>query len=93
MVLVLEIFKTSLLLAAHSKTDCNSLRVSVTLLAGVADAYMVESSAYMDTHALFIASGSSLVEIEKSREPRELPCGTQHFTCLTLETLPLKKTL
>ena len=65
----------------------------MTLLAVVADAYMVESSAYVDTHALFNASGRSLVKIEKSREPRELPCGTPHFTCLTLENLPLKKTL
>jgi hypothetical protein len=65
----------------------------VTSLAVVADAYIVESSAYMDTHALFNASGRSLVKIEKSRGPRELPCGTPHFTCLTLEKLPLKKTL
>ena len=45
----------------------------------VADVYMVESSAYMDTHALFNASGRSLVKIEKSRGPRELPCGTPHY--------------
>ena len=69
------------------------VRVSVTSLAVVADAYMVESSAYMDTHALFNASGRSLVKIENSKGPRELPCGTPHFTCLTLEKLPLKKTL
>jgi hypothetical protein len=93
MLLVLEMFRTSLLLATHSKTDCNSLlRVSVTSLAVVADAYMIESSAYMDTHALFNASGRSLVkEIGKSRGPTELPCGTPHFTCLTLEKRPLKK--
>ena len=54
---------------------------------------MVESSAFMDTHALFNASGRSFVKIEKSREHRELPCGTPDFTCLTLEKLPLKKTL
>ena len=65
----------------------------LTSLAVVADAYMVESSAYMDTHALFNASGRSLIKIEKSRGPRELPCGTLHFRCLTLETLPLKKTI
>ena len=94
MLLVLDMFKTSLLLDTHSKTECNSLvRVSVTSLAVVADAYMVESSAYMDTHALFNFSGRSLVKIEKTRGPRELPCGTPHFTCLTLERLPLKKTL
>jgi hypothetical protein len=49
----------------------------VTSLAVVAGAYIVESSAYM-------------VKIEKSRGPRELPCGTSHFICLTLEKLPLK---
>ena len=43
-----------------------------------ADAYMVESSAYMETEALINASGMSLVKIEKSRGPRELPCGTPH---------------
>ena len=93
MLLVLEMFR-SLLLATHSKTYCNYLlRVSVTSLAVVADACRVESSAYMDTHALFNASGRSLVKIEKSRGPRELPYGTPHFTCLTLEKLQLKKTL
>ena len=65
----------------------------MTSLAVVADEHMVESSAYMDTHALFNASGRSLVKIEKSRGPRELHCGSPHFTCLTFETLPLKKTL
>jgi hypothetical protein len=59
-------FRTSLLLATHSKTDCNSLlRVSVTSLAVVGDVYMVESSSYMDTHALFNTSGRSLAKIEK----------------------------
>ena len=65
----------------------------MTSSAVVADAYRVESSAYMDTHALFNANGRSLEKIEKSRGPRELPCGTTHVTCLTLEKLPLKKTL
>jgi hypothetical protein len=45
---------------------------------------------YIDTQALFNASDRSLVQIEKSTGPRELPCGTPHFTCLTLETFPLK---
>jgi hypothetical protein len=54
---------------------------------------MVESSAYMNTHVLFNASSGSLVKIEKRRGPEELPCGVLHFTCLTLEKLPLKKTL
>ena len=58
MLLVLEMFRASLLLAAHSKTDYNSLGVSVTSLAVVADAYMVESSAYMDTHALSIGKNT-----------------------------------
>ena len=72
------------MLATHSKSDCNYLfRVSVTSLAVVADTYMVESSAHMDKHDLFNASGRSLVKIEKSRGPRELPYGTPHFTCLT----------
>ena len=36
-------FRTSLLLAIHSKTDCNSLlRVSLTSLAVVADAYKMK---------------------------------------------------
>jgi hypothetical protein len=39
------------------------LRVSVTSLAVVADAYMVESSAYMATHVLFNASSRSFVFI------------------------------
>ena len=65
MLLVLEMFRTSLLLATHSKTHSNSLlRVSVTSLAVDADASMVESSAYMDTHALFNASGRSLLRID-----------------------------
>jgi hypothetical protein len=81
MLLVLEMFRTSLLLATHSKTDCNFVEVSVTSLAVVVVLYMVESSEYMDTHALFNASGKLLVNIEKSRGPRELPCGTPHFAC------------
>ena len=93
MLLVLEMFRTSVLLATQSKTDCNFLlRVSMTSLAVVADTYMVESSAHMDKHDLFNASGRSLVKIEKSSWPGELPCGTPHFTCLTLEKLPLQKT-
>ena len=41
------------LLATHSKSEFKPLlMVSVTSLAVVADMYMVESSAYMDTHAL-----------------------------------------
>ena len=63
MLLVLAMFRTRLLLATHSKTDCNSLlRVSVTSLSVVADTYMVDSSAYMDTQALFNANGRWLVK-------------------------------
>ena len=47
-------------------------------LAGVADAYMVESAAYMDTHALINASGRSLLKIE-SVEGLEC-CPTVHHT-------------
>ena len=79
MLLVLEMFRAILLLATHFKTDCNSLlRVSVTSLAVVADADMVESSAYMDTHAFFNASGRSLVKIE-NRGPRELRYTTLYM--------------
>jgi hypothetical protein len=47
MFLVLEILRTSLLLATHSKTDYNSLfRVAEISLAVVADAQKVESSTY-----------------------------------------------
>ena len=63
MFLVYDMFRTSLLLATLSKTDCNALlRVSVTSLTVVAGTYMVESSAYMDTQILFNASGRSLVK-------------------------------
>ena len=83
-------FGTRLLLATHSKTDCNSLlKVSVTSLAVVADVYMVESTSFMDTHACFNYSCRSLVQIENSRGPGKLPCSTPHFTCLTLEKRPL----
>ena len=63
-----EIFRTNLFLATHSETDCRSLlTVAVISLAVVADVYSVESSAYIDTHALLRASGRSLVKIEKSK--------------------------
>jgi hypothetical protein len=52
MVLVLEMLRTSLVLATHSKTDCNSLfRVALISLAVVADTYRAESPVYMDTEA------------------------------------------
>jgi hypothetical protein len=68
-------------------------KVSVTSTAMFADVYMVESSAYMDTHIWFHSNNRSMVKREKIRGPRELPCGKAHFTCSTLEMLSLKKTL
>ena len=41
------------------------LRVSVTALAVVADEEIAESSAYIDTHALFNASGRSLIKMKE----------------------------
>ena len=68
MLYVFEIFRTNVFLATHSETSCSSLlSVSVISLAVVADVYSVESSAYIDTLALFKASGMSLVQIEKVR--------------------------
>ena len=68
MLLVLDGYRTSLLLATHSKTDCNSLfRVAVISLD------VVESSAYMDTgFVAFNAVGRSSVKIENSKGPRPL---------------------
>jgi hypothetical protein len=71
----------------------------VTSLVVVTDAYMVDSSTYitMDTHALFNARSLighwSLVKIEKSRGPKEMACSTPRVACLTIEKLPLNKTL
>ena len=60
MFLVFELFRTNLFLATHSETNCSSLlSVSVISVAVLADIYIVESSAYMDTLAL--------VKIEKVR--------------------------
>ena len=91
MLLVIEIFRTNLFLAIHSETNCSSLLsdaiISVTI---VADVYSVESSAYM---ALLKASGMSLVKIEKSKGPRELPWGFPDSTWIMLERLPLKNTI
>jgi hypothetical protein len=65
MLLVLEIFRTSLFLVTHSETNCSSLSVAVISVAVVADVYSVESSAY--TLALLKASGMSLVKLEKKQ--------------------------
>ena len=65
MLLVFEIFRTKLFHATHSDTYCNSLSVAVISVAEIADVYSVESSTYIDTLALLIASGMSLVKIFK----------------------------
>jgi hypothetical protein len=52
----------------------------VILVAVVADVDSVESAAYIDTLALFKASGMSLVQIEKSKGPRQLPWGIPDST-------------
>jgi hypothetical protein len=76
MLLVLEMFR----ITGHpfQNRPTQTTRVSMTSLAVVADAYMVESSSssssYMDTHAMFKASGRSLVKI---LEGLELPCGNR----------------
>ena len=94
MLLVLEIFRTSLFLATNFKTNCSSLlSVAVISVAVVADVYSVESSAYIATLALLKASGMSLVKIEKSKGPKQLPRGIHDSTLIVLERLPLKNTL
>ena len=59
----------------------------------VDDVYSVESSAYIDTLALLKASGMSLVKIEKSKGPKQLPWGISDSTWIMLERFPLKNTL
>ena len=90
MLLVLEIFTTNLFLATHSETNCSSLlSVAVISVAVVVDVYSVESSAYIDTLALLKASGMSLVKIEKSKDPNQLPWGISASTWIMFERLPL----
>jgi hypothetical protein len=88
------IFRTNLFSATRSETNCSYLLsvagISVTV---VADVYSVESSAYIDTLVLLKASGMSLVKIEKSRGPKQLPGGIPDSTWILLERLPLKNTL
>jgi hypothetical protein len=61
MLFIFEIFTTSLWLVTHSKTDWSSmLRVSVSYFIVAANVYTVESSAYIDTQALFKVSGGHL---------------------------------
>ena len=92
--LLFEIFYTSLLLVTHSKTDWSSmLSVLVVHFIVAADVYTVESSAYIDSQALFQVSGRSFVKTENNHVQRRLTCGTPHWTEFTWERLPLKKTL
>ena len=56
--LVLEMFNTNLFISAHSYTILSSLlSTSVSSLHSDAALYIVESSAYMPTLALFITEG------------------------------------
>jgi hypothetical protein len=61
------------------------LSVAVISLAVVDDVYSVESSAYIDTLALLKASGMSLVKIEKSKGPKQLPWGIPYSTWIMLD--------
>ena len=88
MLLVLEIFRANLFLAIYSETNCSSLlSVAVISVAVVADVYSVESSAYIDTLALL--SGMSLVKIEKSKGPKQLPWGIPDSNWIIFDSLPL----
>ena len=87
MLLVFEIFRTSLFLATHSETDCSSL-LNSDFTRCRNDVYSVESSAY-----IALLNGMSLVKIEISKGPRQLPRGIPDFTRIMLERLPLKNTL
>jgi hypothetical protein len=69
------------------------LSIAVFPLSVIADVYRVESSTYIDTLALLKASGMSLVKIEKSKGPKELPWGIPDSTWIMLEGLPLKNNL
>ena len=89
MLLVLEIFRVNLFLATYSEINCSSLlSVVVILVAVVADVFSVESSAYIDTMAL-LKHGMSLVKIEKSKGPKQLPWGIPDSNWIIFERLPL----
>ena len=91
MLLVLEIFRANLFLATYSENNCNSLlSVAVISVAVVADVYIVEYFAYIDTLALLKASGMLLVKIEKSKGPRQLPWGIPDSNWIMLERIPLR---
>ena len=90
MLLVLEIFRANLFLVTHSETHCSSLLSVVVISVNVvADVYSVESSAYIDTLALFKVCGMSLVKIEKSKGPKQLPWGICDSNWIIFERLPL----
>ena len=85
MLFVFKIFRTNVFLATHSETTYSSLlSVAVISVAVVADLCSVE---------LLNASVISLVKIEKSYGPRQLPWGIPDSTWIMLERLPLKNTL
>jgi hypothetical protein len=69
------------------------LSFAVISVAVVADVYSVESSTYKDTLAVLKASGISLVKIEKSKGPKQLPWGIPDSTWIMLKRIPLKNTL
>ena len=60
------------------------LSVSVIYVVVVADMYIVESSTYVDI---------SLLKIEKSKGPRQLPWGIPDSTWIMSERLQLNNTL
>jgi hypothetical protein len=62
------------------------LSVAVISVAVVADMYCVESSIYIDTLALLKACGMSLVKIEISKGPKQLPWGIPYSTWIMLDS-------
>ena len=69
------------------------MSVAVISVAVVADMYSVKSSAYIDTLALLKVSGMSLLKIEKSKGPKQLPWGLPDSNWMIFERLPLKKSV
>ena len=69
------------------------LSVGVISVAVVADLYSVESSAYISTLDLLKASSMSLVKMEKSNGPNQLPWGIPDSIWIIFDRLPLKNTL
>jgi hypothetical protein len=48
---------------------------------------------YIDNLPLLKVSCMSLVKIEKSKRPKQLPWGIPDSNCIILESLPLKNTV